>query len=312
MTVELRCDGCHRTMSSLGNLHRHEANNPVCVAWKQHSACRRSVVPANEQPCAGAGDTVVGVGHSLALRHLRAVDLAAMLVPSLSDADCVCRFCHRAFNCQSALTKHMKTSVVCDKWRREEILDNVVRMASGHAMAEAEAMRPPCGTCCESPRMRAEVLPGLWLIDKSQDVEDIQCVVNLSPHTPNPRPEIVEYHRVPDASRTSSTSDVASLEGFSDAAAFVALRRAAGRRVAVHCNEGFQRSVPFLVFYLCANEGKTLSDSVKHVMRCKERAMSCPSPHHVHVDPSQALLTHSVRAMDELFRSAGLTFNESL
>ncbi len=62
-------------------------------------------------------------------------------------------------------------------------------------------------------------------------------------------PVAVEHHRVPDATRTSSDSD-ATLDGYAEARAFVIDRLRRGMRVAVHCNAGFQRSVPFLAYVL--------------------------------------------------------------
>jgi protein tyrosine phosphatase len=89
----------------------------------------------------------------------------------------------------------------------------------------------------------------LWVMDKHDEhFAEVDAVVNLSPTTPQSRTD-VEYHRVPDTTRTSGCA-FASLAGYEDARAFLEAKIAEGLRVGVHCNAGYQRTVPFVAYCL--------------------------------------------------------------
>lgn len=110
-----------------------------------------------------------------------------------------------------------------------------------------------------------EVAPGLFLIDRSEEPDlhrregTISAVVNLSPTTPNTHPDL-SYHRVPDHRRNCVPGQ--AVEAFREAGDFVAGHLRGGRRVAVHCNAGFQRSIPFLAWYLSTHTDCSLDQAV--------------------------------------------------
>jgi protein-tyrosine phosphatase len=108
----------------------------------------------------------------------------------------------------------------------------------------------------------------LQLIDRSEQAAACAFVgafVNLSPDTPDDtdRPS----HRVADARKFSSKPN---LDGFHEAARFVDAHIERG--VAVHCNAGFQRSIPFLAYYLLSRENTPISETVAECLgyRCDE------------------------------------------
>jgi protein-tyrosine phosphatase len=108
----------------------------------------------------------------------------------------------------------------------------------------------------------------LVLIDLSEQTAaaaQVGAFVNLSPVTLDvtDRPS----HRVADARRFSSEP---RLEGFGEAALFVDTHIDQG--VAVHCNAGFQRSIPFLAFYLLSRHNVPVADTVAECLgrKCDE------------------------------------------
>lgn len=105
----------------------------------------------------------------------------------------------------------------------------------------------------------------IYLINKYEEPKlnskEIQAVVNLSPTTPNTHPDIA-YHRIADASRISADSR-AELAGYKEAGEFIHQQHNQGNNVAVHCNNGYQRSIPFLAWYLHAYYDQPIETTVE-------------------------------------------------
>lgn len=113
-----------------------------------------------------------------------------------------------------------------------------------------------------------EVAPGLYLMHRAEEpgllpLDDIDAIVNLSPTSPNSHTCIV-YHRVQCLCPCPCSC-------YQEAGRFVEGHLQMGRRVAVHCNAGFQRSIPFLAWFLTQTQahrpGCTLEQAVARMTR---------------------------------------------
>ena len=104
----------------------------------------------------------------------------------------------------------------------------------------------------------------LYLIDKTEepylDPSVFRAIVNISPSTPNSH-TAVAYHRIPDVSR-----DTPRLDGYEEASAFIQQHVSQHNTVAVHCNAGYQRSLPFLAWHLHRTRHIPIKDAVIQCM----------------------------------------------
>lgn len=118
-----------------------------------------------------------------------------------------------------------------------------------------------------------EVAPNIILMDRGEEPmapsANITAVVNFSPTTPNTYEGTIQYLRIADSTRWTTTPQV-PLPGYPEAADFVTEQLRNGGRVGVHCNAGFQRSRPFLAWYLHEHTGVPVERAVDAV---------CPQPH---------------------------------
>ena len=116
-------------------------------------------------------------------------------------------------------------------------------------------------------RAMREVYDRVWLLDRSEEptassaTSNIRAIVNLSPTTPNTIAD--RCHRVPDATPVSEGTSPSD-RGYDAAARFIHERWLDGvSHVAVHCNSGFQRSIPFLAHYLELYHGVPIEATVE-------------------------------------------------
>jgi hypothetical protein len=114
-----------------------------------------------------------------------------------------------------------------------------------------------------------EIDNNLILMDKYEEPtinpQHIHSIVNISPITPNSHIE-VEYFRLPDVSRESKDTKIL-LAGYRDAGIFVNSQIANGKTVGIHCNNGYQRSIPFLAWYLGEYRNIPIEETVEKIRK---------------------------------------------
>lgn len=114
------------------------------------------------------------------------------------------------------------------------------------------------------------VLAKLVLIDRGDQIaaaKTVAAFVNLSPSTPDDTDKVV--HRVTDSRKFSDMTNVC-MEGYEEAASFVDTNIPSG--VAVHCNAGYQRSIPFLAYYMQTRHGQPVADTVTACLGYESKA----------------------------------------
>lgn len=255
---QTKCRACQRDFSTSGNLKRHQKSSIACVNWIDNNLLTNEkydnyAVDINEPQPRFSKDLIP---------FIDALDISSeqMIYKIIPKSDTSCKYCNREFSTVSALNKHQKSSVICDRWKQHDILENALRLASdieyqssmiNHQKFLDEPLYSRESLITSAKRMRYTILEGkLYLIDKVLEpyLEDIQCIVDLSPRTPHTNPN-VEYYTLPDKTRTNddTTSKLIGMEAGCD---WIFNKISENKKVAIFCTTGFQRSVPFLVWYL--------------------------------------------------------------
>lgn len=132
------CEACTKKFVDSSSLSRHLRNFPVCQRW------------IDSAPQSGTA-SVVNIAHLRANPNLTGSSIAMALGPEglskrvtpKGDAhDKVhvndCGACGRAFQSTSALNRHFKSSLVCDRMRANTMLESLV-VASEQCVANAHA-----------------------------------------------------------------------------------------------------------------------------------------------------------------------------
>lgn len=251
-----KCRACNRDFSTSGNLKRHQKNSHVCVNWIDNMTYKNDIhqIGVTLEP--------VSIYTKDFTPFINALDISSekLINQIIPKSDTSCKYCGREFSTISSLNKHQKSSKICDRWKQHDILENTIRLASEIEYTSSMITHqnllgfPPNNhesLVTTFKRNRYKILDKLFLIDKLLEpyLEDIQCVVDISPSTKHTNPNIL-YYTIPDASKTGSDSNVSRLAGMEAGCEWISSKISEGKKVAVFCTTGFQRSIPFLVWYL--------------------------------------------------------------
>ena len=238
----LECGACNKKYSSAYNLSCHHVRQPMCKAWLELKPGIKDYV--DDQFNLPMSDE----------------DVALL--------DTKCFICGKVFANVGNLNRHMDTSVMCSKWAMYRRLQPLgFYMANARNGAEADV--PPASA---GPMQPIHILWNLYLGDKSllhtYAREDYPHVVSILPEgvTPLTESNVLRYH---------------AHEPRIDAAAFdtqcerIEEMRAARKNVLLYCNSGYQRSIPFICYYLTRfhpDEAPTVERAVDLVLPQVDRA----------------------------------------
>ena len=183
-----------------------------------------------------------------------------------------CSYCGRKFQTSDAVTKHLRNSVICDKWRAHNILHKLEQIKSsdtvdGHEQAEEESgtVRPVTSNSeiyekFEAPKYSLiHIIWNVFLTDKEfvknndfkmvcqeNDVEFILAIVpgkgSYEETIQFPISHSLMIYPEHDTSLDIPRFDLECQE--------IEKHRARRKNVMVFCNSGYQRSLPFLCYYL--------------------------------------------------------------
>jgi hypothetical protein len=140
------CAACTKPFVNGASLARHLHNFPVCQRWIEHAPKRSSSYLVNmKQLCANPRLT----GTNLALLLASGGDQISES-PSRADANLFrkhgCGACGREFSSPSALNRHYKSSLVCDRIRASTLLHTIAeeskRMTNVQSCFPCESYRP--------------------------------------------------------------------------------------------------------------------------------------------------------------------------
>jgi len=112
-----------------------------------------------------------------------------------------------------------------------------------------------------------EIIKNIWLMDKFEEPninsEQIQTIINISPTTLNTHYDI-EYYRIKD---TLNSDNTPIDRGYDIACEFLHDKWHSGKKIGVHCNNGYQRSIPFLAYYLLEYHNISIDKSVTSMVK---------------------------------------------
>ena len=265
----LSCTACGRMYSTQGNLKRHLESSKVCEEWTRYKPDSR-IYPQ--------------IYNIIQDNSITTSQVLQALVPALND-DHTCKYCGKVFASGSALAKHMRSSVACDKWRLHELLLNAQRLLSNDLLSQQQQscserlqsfVEPdsdsitvvPAPTLMtaenshaafEAPKYSiAHIIWNIFLVDKefakTQDMSTVcrdNKVTYIVAILPDDEERLETLPGVECSLMSYSGHDLlVDITRFNIECEAIEARRAIRENVIVYCNSGYQRSIPFLCYYL--------------------------------------------------------------
>lgn len=260
--IKEECEACERTFSSAGNLKRHLQSSTVCSEWiaRTKEACFTREFPRVYNIIQDNRITTNDILTKLDLKPKKNRD---------------CSYCGKKFQTSDALSKHMRNSVICDKWRAQKILGTLeeIKVADSIDVLKKEndeendssEFRPVVTVSdihekFESPKYSLlHIIWNVFLTDKEfvkkHDFKTI-CEENnvkfILAIVPNQKSydETIQFpicHSLMIYQDHDTTLDVPR---FDQECKEIEKHRAKRDNIMVFCNSGYQRSLPFLCYYL--------------------------------------------------------------
>jgi hypothetical protein len=231
----ISCDACHKVYSTPYNLKKHLKRQPLCDRW------------INMKP--GLKDFV------------------DEKIRTPKDETTMCMSCNTVFANVGNLNRHLATSTICSKWDLYNDLAPVLGYI-GKSYHEFEAPKYSL----------AHIIWNVYLVDKEfikkDDIADIlkennvKYVIGIVPTDVD---EIcmmapgVEYYRM---TYNGHNMDIDRAQ-FDEQCKKIEEYRQRRENVFLFCNNGYQRSIPFLTYYLChhhADEIPTIEMAIDTIL----------------------------------------------
>lgn len=258
------CFGCGRKYSTAGALQKHCKSSLVCAKWSQYSRESRDFPQIFDV----IQDNKVTFN-----------DVVKSIIPASSGGN-KCKYCDKSFLSGSALAKHMRSSLVCDKWRLHELLMNAQRVLSGvetrkvdiqssqllkeapidKGSGDIEVLTKQYEPFDAPAYQITHIIWNVFLIDKDfikkQDLQAV-CVENKVTYIIGIVPDHQTFGAAVDFDIATSImiyhghDTVLDTQRFDEECARIEAKRKLREYVMVFCNSGYQRSIPFLCYYLC-------------------------------------------------------------
>ena len=123
------CRACQRSYSSVGNMVKHLKNSPVCRAWIDHVTKDPQRPEEHDDAYAHRQHCHAGYAFDRMEHRREEYDRGPLMEPTnrvitgtfiqehLTPKGTTCPYCLRTFATTSGLTRHYKSSIVCDRWR---------------------------------------------------------------------------------------------------------------------------------------------------------------------------------------------------
>ena len=217
----ISCKACQKVYSTPYNLNKHWKRQPMCKSWI-------SLEP-------GLKDFV---DHK--------IELQADCQQDNQEPNTTCMTCNTVFANVGNLNRHLLNSVICNKWDVYNELEPIQGYL-GRAYSEFDAPE----------HYLHHIMRNVYLIDKEfttrRDLKQIleennvKYAVSILPHELGRNAYFeCDYQNMPYVGHDMNID----IEQFDKQCENIEEYRARGENVVVYCNNGYQRSVAFLTYYL--------------------------------------------------------------
>ncbi len=250
----LSCEACHKVYSTHYNLKKHLKRQPLCERWM------------NLQGLSGLKEFV-----DEKIRVLAAQNATENIQPNTT-----CLACNTVFANVGNLNRHLATNTICSKWDLYNDLAPIQQYI-GKSYHEFEAPKYSL----------AHIIWNVYLVDKEfikkDDIGEIlrennvKYVIGILPaeHDGVCEGSVVaagvEFHAM-----TYDGHDMnIDRAQFDEQCAKIEAYRQRRENVFLFCNNGYQRSIPFLTYYLChhhADEIPTIEMAIDTILPQVDKA----------------------------------------
>lgn len=227
----ISCEACRKVYSTPYNLKKHWKRQPMCEKWINLNPGLKDFIDHKFK--------VEGAAHS----------------DKVENENTTCMACKTTFANVGNLNRHLLTSVICSKWDLYNDLEPV-QAYIGRMYSEFDA--PKYSLC--------HIIWNVYLIDKEMirkrecdiNIDDIiketniKYVVGILPGDEEEQNKAVmdalgvDYSVMP---YHGHNMDI-NIDAFDEQCKKIEEHREKRENVFVFCNNGYQRSIPFLVYYL--------------------------------------------------------------
>ena len=271
-----KCPGCTKGYSSKGNLSKHHRQSTVCQDWTKVNGHIYNLVQGGIFP--------------------NASDMLSFIRGDKSSL--VCCYCSKSFANKGSLNKHLQSSIICDKWRQYNVLSNAARLVSEKewqsCIRREPEGTPPCSDCdgdevesnsqevcirssscapfTPSSYQLCHVIWNIFLFDKEAAKKEdfrricrdnnIEYVVGIFPDL-STLTDTISFDIEKGLLAYKSHDTTLSFDAFDKEISKIEELRSRRKNVAVVCNSGYQRSLPFLVHYLTKHHSEEVPTIAK-------------------------------------------------
>jgi len=237
--IMFKCDACEREYTSTGNLNKHLKQNNLCFEWLKQNI--------NET------DRYKIIQNDYNITNK---------IEGFREGEFKCNQCQKCFSTQSNLNKHMIRSVICKKWNDLNInkqtsnnLNNINAENSYIYENNYSSFKPPTDNLIH-------VIWNIFLCDKYQDINKeliennkIGYIISILPTKEDYKeyiePELVKHSTIEYFDNHEETIDAKLLQIYQEQCDQIEIvRKEEYRNIIIFCNNGFQRSIPFICYYL--------------------------------------------------------------
>lgn len=217
------CDACHKSYSSPYNLKKHLTRQPLCRKWSELNPGIKNFIDDKFQlPC-----------------------------DDPKELETKCFICNTVFANVGNLNRHLDTSMICSKWSMyKELKPLETIMSRNYACVNEDFVAPAYSLC--------HIIWNIYIIDKEWAASpvfpeivrenNIKYIVAILPDEASYKLAHLDIdHSILIYKDHTATLDEASFE--CECRKIEMYRKERGN-IFIYCNNGYQRSIPFLCYYL--------------------------------------------------------------